>query len=207
MINKNFFIVIFFNLFFASSLFAGDRFFVCNGIFSDLKELQLKINVQKKIVDLNFNQLWKYKHGKTDYENIKIVNLNDFFKFINFEDDKNFIYFDVSVYPYATKKINQDNSLPEKLSNNEKNKIYTWMKYFNEIEKNSPNDKGFYINIVRLKFDRNFHKFYVKKNYNNHYSKTQRPFAIWVDYIVSLENKNSPTDAFLTCNEKKKNLI
>ena len=199
------------------SVFSKDIFFVCNSdreeyffqnrMFSLFDEFQLKINIRKKLIDVNFNHLWEFKDSETDYENFKIIDLNDVFKITNFTKDNGYVYFDVSVYPYGFNEILKDNNLQDKswdYSDIEKRKIYEWLKYFDEIKEGSFSDKNNYLDIIRFKFDRQFHKIYVEKNYKNHFSTTKKPFATWINYLLTLEGEEDHTNAFLNCKEKNK---
>ena len=91
MFKKTFFLfIIFLFSLISPSVFSKDILFVCNSdreeyffenrMFRLFDEFQLKINIRKKLIDVNFNHLWEFKDSETDYENFKIINLNHVFK-------------------------------------------------------------------------------------------------------------------------------
>ena len=120
-------------------------------MFRLFDEFQLKINIRKKLIDVNFNHLWEFKDSETDYENFKIINLNDVFKIMNLQ--KIMILF-ILIYQYTLMlwKIKKDNNLLDEslgYTDIENRKVYDWLKYFDEI-KDSHRDKNYYLDIIQL---------------------------------------------------------
>tara|TARA_X000000950_G_scaffold284591_1_gene388055 strand:- start:818 stop:1402 length:585 start_codon:yes stop_codon:yes gene_type:complete len=189
------FYIIIFTLIFYKSVFAKDRYFLCNfdykNDFSLSSNNEITINLEKKILLLDINQFNKNNDIQSEYPRFTNIDLNQVLKvsFDSFDDD--FIFFNINIYPFGFKKILKENLFYEKeidyFNYNEQTAILYWFKYFENLKEGSINDNSLYLNFIKLKFDRKFHKIYILNIEN-----------------FELDNPNRLNQSIMSCKEKEK---